>query len=225
MIRLALPSAFVALMTFTVASTPLLIATPAMAQSTYCPTVTSTPCLQAKQNVNSRTFQIGFENPVTCDDEIITAAAVWTSGGSKFSTTKDSAYWSGKRVAGTPKYQITFQPGADFYNTTALAETPYGNSVAGFAIDGKTIPVVDDADILVNSDKWAAGTIECASSAPTASQYDLAALLAHEFGHLTGQNHVTVTTCATYTYGQPGKAYYGVCAAEKSALVRLYGAL
>ena len=203
--------------------TTMVVATPAAAQSTYCPSTTSTSCLQAKQNVNSRNYQIGFDNPIACDDEIQSAANLWRNAGSRFSTQQDAEYWYGKRVPGTNKYQVTFQPGADFYNSGALAETPYGNSVAGYNIDGKTIPVVDDADIMVNSDKWAAGSFDCGSAAPTSNEYDLGRIVAHEFGHLTGQAHVSAPACATYTYGQKGVAIGALCTTEVSALRRLYG--
>lgn len=194
------------------------------AAAQYCPTVTATPCLQAKQNANSRNYQIGFENPYQCDDEIDAAAAAWSAAGSRFRAVKDAEFWNGPRVANTPKYQVTFEPTAKFYNSTALAESPYGRSVASFYIDGRNIPVVDDSDIMVNSDKWAAGSFECDSTAPSGGKYDMAEIVAHEFGHVVGQNHVNTTTCVTYQYGQYNVAYDGLCTAEKNAAVRLYGA-
>jgi hypothetical protein len=194
------------------------------AAAQYCPTVTSTPCLQAKQNANTRNYQIGYENPYQCDDEIDTAASAWNAAGSRFRAYKDPDFWYGYRVAGTTKYQVTFEPTSHFYNSTALAETPYGRSVASFYIDGRNIPVVDDADIMVNSDKWASGSFDCDSVATSGNKFDMAEIVAHEFGHLVGQNHVNVTTCVTYQYGQYNVSYDGLCTAEKNAAVRLYGA-
>jgi hypothetical protein len=91
-------------------------------------------------------------------------------------------------------------------------------------IEGRNIPVVDDADIMVVSDKRAAGSFDCDPVAASGNKFDMAEIVAHEFGHLVGQNHVNVTTCVTYQYGQYNVNYDGLCTAEKNAAVRLYGA-
>lgn len=191
--------------------------------SAQCSTVTSTVCYLAKQNVNVRNYQIGYENPFDCDDEIRLAASLWNAAGSRWQTAEDAQYWYGDRIAGTPKYQITFEPSSHMYTPTANAEAPYGSSVGSHTIDGKTIPVVNDSDMIINLDRWAAGHLECADAAPTASQYDLGRTITHEMGHWVGMNHLTLTDCATYQYGQPGKPITSLCTTEKNGAIRLYG--
>ena len=83
------------------------------------------------------------------------------------------------------------------------------------------IPVVDDADIVVNKDKYASGTIECSPTAYT-TKYDLTRTMAHEFGHAVGLNHNTNTACATYKYGQM-VVFGSLCTPEKEAAKTMYG--
>lgn len=187
-------------------------------------TASSTPCYQAKQDNPNRQYQLAMESPYACDDETRTGADAWANAGSKFNPTWNTTFYYGKRVPGTPGYQITFQPNADFYNSGANAETHYGSSVGSVTIGGKTIPVVNDADVMVNSDSWASGKFECEAAAPTSTQYDLARTIAHEFGHVAGMYHLTSSACATYQYGQPGVAFSSLCSTEKSGAVTLYGA-
>lgn len=207
---------------FTVLAVGLLAGDTAWAQ--YCSTATSTPCYQAKQDNPNRQYQLAWESPYACDDETRAGADAWANAGSRFNPTWNTTFYSGKRVPGTSGYQVTFQPGADFYNTGAIAESPYGKSVASFTIDGKVIPVVDDSDVMVNSDFWASGKLDCEATAPTSTQYDLAEIIAHEFGHVAGMYHLTSSTCATYQYGQLRVAFDGLCTTEKNGAVRLYGA-
>lgn len=105
---------------------------------------------------------------------------------------------------------------------SANAVTFYGDSVAGWTRpDGVIIPVVNDADIVVNNDKWASGEIECSPTVYT-TKYDLTRTMAHEFGHAVGLNHNTQTACATYRYGQK-TAFSSLCVPEKDAAKTLYG--
>lgn len=189
-----------------------------------CTTVSSTVCYLAKQNANFRYFQIGYENPPECDDEIRTASTFWTNAGSRWQTAQDADFWYGDRVAGTPKYQVTFEPGSHMYTPTANAEAPFGSSVGSMTIDGKTIPIVNDSDMIINADKWAAGNFECADAAPASTVYDLTRTITHEMGHWVGMNHLTLSDCATYQYGQPGKPITSLCTTEKNGAIRLYGA-
>lgn len=98
----------------------------------------------------------------------------------------------------------------------------YGDSVGGWKRpDGVTIPIVNDADIVVNYDKYASGEIECTPTTYT-TKYDLTRTLAHEFGHVVGLNHNAQTACATYRYGQR-IAFGSLCTPEKEAAKTLYG--
>lgn len=119
--------------------------------------------------------------------------------------------------------QIVFNTAAEMGSYgTDNAVTFYGDSVGSWQRpDGVTIPVVNDADIVVNNDKYASGEIECVPTVYTI-KYDLTRTMAHEFGHVVGLNHNTQTACATYRYGQ--KIAFGtLCTPEKDAAKTLYG--
>jgi hypothetical protein len=168
------------------------------AAAQYCPTVTSTPCLQAKQNANTRNYQIGYDNPYQCDDEIDTAASAWNAAGSRFRAYKDPI--SGTATpAGTTKYQVTssrprtLQHDGARRDATALgrqllhrrAQHPGGGRCRHH---GQFRQV-------------GGGQLRLRAVATSGNKYDMAEIVAHEFGHLVGQNHVNVTTCVTYQYG------------------------
>lgn len=190
-----------------------------------CTTATSTPCYQAKQDNPDRQYQLAWESPYECDDETRAGADAWAAAGSRFNPTWNTTFWEGKRVPNTPGYQIRFQPNIDFTNSGANAETHYSTySVGAFTIGGKTIAVVNDADVMVNSDHWANNWFECGAAAPSSTQRDLARTIAHEFGHVAGMGHLTSTACALYYKAQPGVAWGSLCSTEKNGAVSLYGA-
>ena len=83
------------------------------------------------------------------------------------------------------------------------------------------IPVVSDADTIINSDKYWSYTFECDDATYT-TKYDMARTVAHEIGHWVALNHSTNTACATYQIGQM-KPFVSLCAAEISAAKSLYG--
>jgi len=102
------------------------------------------------------------------------------------------------------------------------AVTFYGNSVGSWTRpDGTAVPVVNDADIVVNEDRYASGTIEC-SATVYSNKYDLTRTMAHEFGHAVGLNHNTNTACATYKVAQM-IAFSSLCTPEKDAARTIYG--
>lgn len=193
------------------------------AAAQYCADPTANPCLQAKQQNPLNAYVISVYGPSACDDEINTAATTWTAAGSKFELADYSYSGDYYRVVGTSGFQILFNTASEMgaYGVDN-AVTYYGRSVAGWTrSDGVVIPVVDDADTIVNLDRYNAGTIECSPTVYT-TKYDLTRTMAHEFGHAVGLNHNTITACATYKQGQY-VAFSTLCPAEKTASVTLYG--
>ena len=179
----------------------------------------------AKLDTPNQQYQLAWESPPMCDDETHNAITLWSNAGSKFNAPRwIYDYWYGKQVKGSFRIQTTFQPGTDMYTAGRVAETRYGNSVGSFTIGGKVIPVVDDADIVVNNDYWANNTLECGDTAPAYNQFDGGRIIAHEAGHVIGQDHLTSTACALYTYAQYAVAMGPLCTTEKNGIVALYGA-
>lgn len=89
--------------------------------------------------------------------------------------------------------------------------------------DGQSIYLTNDADIVVNQDRYMYGYSECGDAAPTSTQRDMARTIAHEVGHVLGQNHIYDKACATYEIAQPGVAFYGLCTTEQNAAKQIYG--
>ena len=196
------------------------VATPVQAVAQYCADPTANPCMQARMQGPSNAYMISVYGRAECDDEIINAAAAWNGAGSQFNLQDYSYYGQEFLVKGTNGVQIVFNTAAQM-GRTDNAVTYYGDSVAGWRRDdGVNIPVVNDADIVVNSDKIAANTIECSATNYT-DRYDLKRTMAHEFGHVVGLNHNTNLACATYQVGQK-KPFSTLCDPEKSAAVTLY---
>lgn len=203
----------------------------ALAQS-YCPDGTQlTPCIQAKQDNPYRVYQISIYGPAVCDDEILRAGNSWYYANSAFSPLQDAVYYEGQyRVAGTPQYQILFNTAAEMgiYGSDN-GVTFYGSSTGTYTRpDGVRVPLVNDADTVLNYDKWANGVLECddatylKADGVTTTKYDLARTMAHEMGHWAGFNHNTDTRCATYKTAQY-KVWGTLCSAETTTVNTTYG--
>lgn len=208
----------------------LITALPTQALAQACADPTPAPCIQAKQQSPTQAYQISVYAPGDCDDEIRSAAGTWTAAGSRFSL-EDFSYDDSNYVTAGAKtgIQIVFNTRAEMGIYGAdNGVTFYPSSSVGSwrRPDGVYVPVVNDADIVINRDKWAAGTIECSSTvyAASAQKYDLTRTMAHELGHAVGLNHNQMTACATYRQGQY-TPFSSLCNEEEQAAITMYGAL
>lgn len=193
-----------------------------------CTTATATACFDWKQDADRRRFQITYDVPYVCDDEMIAGANAWEAAGSKFSTYHDATYPSEpyNYAVNVDWYQIYWEGAASLADPLTNAETRRGwaNGSSWRRPDGVYIPMVMGADIAVNADRYAQNLIECGTSAPTSTQRDMARTIAHEFGHVVGIDHLTSTACALYERAQPGVAWTSLCGTETSGAKTLYGA-
>jgi hypothetical protein len=192
-----------------------------------CTTATSTPCFDWKQDADRRYYQITYDVRAECDDEIIAGATAWENAGSRFSTYHDATYpdYVYNYSVRQEGYQIFWEPASQMADPAFNAETRRGwaNGSSWRRPDGVYIPMVMDADIAINADRFAMGLMECTAAAPTSTQRDLARTIAHEFGHVVGMDHLTLTACALYEKAQPGVAWTSLCSTETGGARTLYG--
>ena len=189
-----------------------LSSTPAMAQ-TYL----------VKLNTNTPRWQLALESPAACDGETGSGIDAWYhAGGSKFETPLNGEFFRGKQRPGVPGIQVTFQPGSELASPNRVGETRYGRVVGSVTVQGQNIPIVDDADIVVNSDYWASGTLDCDAAATAYNQFDFAKVIGHEMGHVVGMSELYDSSCLLYYTALYGVALGSVCSTEASGAYQLY---
>jgi hypothetical protein len=178
----------------------------------------------AKQNTDTRYHQIVWESPPACDAKTSQGFAAWTAAAARITFPQHSEFWYGAQQYAALHTQIFFKPAVDM-ETSGTAEVTWGRSVGTYYIDGYAIPIVDDADVTVNNDRWASNMLNCSSSATQSNQFDFAAIIAHEAGHVLGiKDTYNYPNCVMYGNAQYGKELGSLCQMEADGAVRLYGA-